>query len=234
MAPILSRVLGAALRAGIAAILLVRRPRPIHAHGVVFDGDLTMLPGRALSGIEAIDRPTAERVDIVARVSRAVGLPSVLPDVHGLALRWTHETGTTDLELSSSGLGVPWRHILRPHRLPSSAPMSSLLPYRSTRGPVLLCVRTLPPRSLPAGLDALRQAVAEEPWALRLYFATPRGRWHPFAEVRLREARIDDDPHLRFDIDRHPLVGAETYPWVRALRQPGYRLAQDREESRDG
>lgn len=229
MTALVSRLVGAALRGGIAAILLVRRPRPIHAHGAVYDGDLVRLAPSVPSGIGWIDEPDAEAVRVVARVSRAVGLPSALPDVYGLALRWDHHGRAVDLELSSTGIGVPGRYLLVPRLTPAHT-MSSILPYRSARGPVLLCARTVSPRALPADVAALREAVHATPWHVRLYFASPAGKWHPFADARLHSARPDDDPDLRFDAIRNLLPGAGTYGWVRALRQPSYRLAQGRTE----
>lgn len=220
-----ARVLGQVLRAGIALILLVRRPRPIHSHGIVFDGQLVLLDGRATSGIGWIDRRHGDAVPVVARVSRGAGLPTWLPDVTGLGVRWQHEGKDVDLELSSTGIGFPGRFLLLPRLSASRATLSSILPYRTARGPVLLCARTVPPRRLPAPLSALRRSVVEEPWQLRLYFASARGRWHPFAELRLSAPR-GDDARLRLDTDRNGLPGAESYGWALALRQPSYRLAQ--------
>jgi hypothetical protein len=48
---ILARIIGLLLRAGIALILLVRRPRPIHARGAVYSGEIRWLPGRRATGI---------------------------------------------------------------------------------------------------------------------------------------------------------------------------------------
>jgi hypothetical protein len=97
----------------------------------------------------------------------------------------------------------------------------------SERGPVLLAARTRPARSLPAGLAELRRAVREEPWRLRLYFARPLGRWHPFADLTLSDAEDQDDAELRFDAVRRPLPGAGTYGWARLVREPSYRRVQD-------
>lgn len=224
--PLVSRFFGGLLRGGIAGLLLLRRPRPIHARGAVFEGEMTILRRRDPSGIGWIDDPPDGQVEIVARVSRSVGLPPALPDVYGIGIRWEHEGAPVDLELSSTGIGVPGRYLLMPRRTPSRVTLSSMLPYRTARGPVLLCARTVPARRLPGDLAGLRRSVDEKPWTLRLYFASPRGRWHPFADIRLTRSRPDDDPKLRFDIDRHPLPGTGTYAWVRALRQPSYRLAQ--------
>ncbi len=209
----------------MAAILLVRRPRPIHAHGAIFDGRLEMRPSPG-SGIRGIDDPPVADVPVVVRVSRSVGLPPWAPDVYGLGMRWVQGGEEIDLQLASTGIGVPGRFLLLPRLTPSRATLSSVVPYRTPRGPVMLCARTVPPRRLPGALEELRRAVDSEPWTLRLSFASPRGRWHPFADVRLDSARATDDPGLRFDIDRRPLPGAETYPSVQALRGPSYRLTQ--------
>ncbi|MEZ7755439.1 hypothetical protein O5Y58_07990 [Microbacterium paraoxydans] len=225
MSAFLSRVLGMVLRAAIAAILLVRRPRPIHAHGAVFDGRLVMRPDPG-SGIAGIDDPRTAEVPVVARVSRSIGLPTWAPDVYGLGLRWAQGEDEVDLQLASTGIGVPGRFLLLPRLTPTRATLSSVVPYRTPRGPIMLCARTVPARRLPGGLRELRRAVGVEPWELRLYFASPGGRWRPFADVRLESPHPEDDASLRFDIDRRPLRGAETYPSVRALRRPSYRLTQ--------
>lgn len=225
-----ARFLGSLLRVGIAMLLLFRRPRPVHPHGVVIAGEMVRIGGRAASGIDWIDGPGTEEVPVIARVSRSIGLPPSLPDVQGLALRWVHEGRPVDLQLASTGVGVPGRHLLVPRMSPSRGTLSSILPFRSRQGPVLLCARTVSARRLPGDPSALRSAVREEPWLLRLYFASPVGKWQAFADIRLGEPQAEDDPTLRFDMDRHPLPGAAPYAWGRALRQPSYRLAQRRIE----
>ncbi|WP_144796105.1 hypothetical protein [Microbacterium paludicola] len=223
---VVSRVAGWLLRGGVAVLLLLRRPRPIHSSGAVFDGWMTPRRAAVPSGIGWIDDPPDGDVEVVARVSRAVGLPACPPDVYGIGIRWEHDGARTDLQLASTGLGFPGRHLLVPRLSPSRATLCSVLPYRTARGPILLCARSMPVRKLPSGTAALRRSVDEEPWMLRLSFATPRGRWHPFADVRLDRSRPDDDPNLRFNIDTNPLPGASPYRWVQALRRPSYRLAQ--------
>jgi hypothetical protein len=207
-----------------AGILLVRRPRPIHARGLVLRGHLTWLGATTRSGIAWIDAPPAAPVAIVGRVSRSVGLPSALPDVYGLALRVETSDGPADIELASTGLGPMSRFLLLPRLSLARAQLGTLFPYRGTDGPRLLLARTVAPASLPA--EGLDEVLARREWRLRLYVARPRGRWHPFAEVSLRASGEPDDPTLRFDAVRRSLPGADAYGWVRALRQPSYRLAQ--------
>jgi hypothetical protein len=223
----LARLGGRGLRLLFAAIMLVRRPRPIHARGRMLEGTLTWLGNPVESGIDWIDDPGPEPLPVRGRLSRSVGLPAPLPDVLGLALRVEAEGRPADLELASTGFGVPGRFVLVPHRSPSSARYGTLMPYRSSLGPVLLCARPEKGPSLPAGGAALDEALSVQPWRLRLYFAHGAGKWHPFAELSLH--LIDPQPadELRFDAVRRVLPGAGTYEWVRALRQPSYSLAQD-------
>jgi len=67
------------------------------------------------------------RVDVVVRLSRAVGLPPPLPDVHGVAIRLPDHLGPgrhQDLLLSAT-----WgRHVLRPARR-LRGELSTILPF---------------------------------------------------------------------------------------------------------
>jgi hypothetical protein len=234
---------GRALAGVTSAIMLVRRPRPIHSRGVVLTGEVRWLPGarRALAGIRWIDEPPAGGVQAVtARVSRGIGLPPALPDIIGLALRLETPDGPADLELSSTGFDVPGRFMLLPHRSASSPWYSTLLPYRGTRGPVLVGARTRRPRGLPPVDADLAARLGSEEWVLDLFSAGLTSRWRRFAELRLSSVAevhetplVDTSPHtvvdgaeLRFDAVLRPLPGAENYRWTVDLRRPAYRRAQ--------
>ncbi|HWR85913.1 MAG TPA: hypothetical protein VN200_07960 [Rhodoglobus sp.] len=217
---------GRALRVVFAGLLVLRHPKPIHARGAVFEGTVTWR-WKARSGIRWIDEPPTGPLPVVARASRSVGLPAPLPDVDGLAIRFEDELGAPcDIELASTGLGMPSRYMLWPHRSPSRANLHTLLPYDSPLGSVQLCARTLSPSDLPSDYDELGRRLETEPWRLRLYWARPRGKWHPFAELELRRRPGPLDRNLRFDAVRHPIPGAGTHAWVAAVRQPTYHLTQ--------
>lgn len=229
MRPVVSPVVGRVLEGFFGAVLRVRRPKPIHAHGVALRGTVTWPPRRHASGVAWVDAPPDVPVHVVGRVSRSLGLPPPLPDVVGLALRIGGPGGAdqpADLELASTGFGVPSRFWLAPHRSPSRARLGTLFPVRGVHGPVLLCARTVKPRDLPVGLDELADRLEREPWRLLLYWAPPGGRWRAFADLELAHDPGPRDVQLRFDTVEHPLPGAGSYDWVVAVRQPSYRRAR--------
>lgn len=218
--------LGLALGAGFATLAAVRRPHPIHPHGVLLHGSLRRSGSALRTGIAWIDDADPRPVPVLARSSRSVGLPAGMPDVEGLALRFEGPEGLADLELASTGSGWPGRFVLLAHRSPSRAHFGSLLPYRSPTGPVLLAARTCSPDDLPAAAEARAARLARESWRLRLLVARPRGAWHAFGELELRRERGPLDPLLRFDAVRHPLPGTAQYDWVRRVRAPAYERVQ--------
>lgn len=225
-API-ARLIGTALAGVFAVGQRLRPPRPIHSRGVVLSGTIAWIPDAESSGIAWIDRSPGHPVPVVARVSRSVGLPAPLPDVIGLALRTETDGRPVDLELASTGRGVPARFALLLHRRAERATLGALFPYQGPRGPVLLAARTRhgrPPATDPRELDP----ADDTSWTLTLAHATARGPWHPFARIELRLDLDQDDRGLRFDAVRHALPGARAYAWVRAARQPSYVRVQPR------
>lgn len=153
------------------------------------------------------------------RISRAVGLPGPLPDVHGLAVRVFLDRGAAgepgghgDLLFATTGWGRVSRFVLVPTRSRTSRPMTTLLPYRTRGGSVLLGVR------------ASGEASFELAWA------TPGGGWHHFGDLRLADLPAPDED-VSFDPVRHRLPGLEQYPAVVRLREPAYlraRASRDR------
>lgn len=221
-----SAVIGRVLELAFAGIQLVRPRHPIHPQGALLRGTLTRHARPAHSGLGFVDEPWAGPIPVLARASRSAGLPAPLPDVPGLVLRFDTGEGLADIELASTGFGVPSRFWLALHRSPSRARLNTIFPYKGADGPVLLCARTISPRDLPVGLPQLARRLETEKWRLRLYFARPLGKWHAFAEVELWREHEELDPLLRFDAVRHPLPGTEQYDWVKHVRQPTYERVQ--------
>jgi hypothetical protein len=218
-------VVGELLAAVFAGIRLLRPGRPIHPHGVVLSGVLERTGTAVPSGIDWVDAPGRDPVD--ARVSRSIGLPHALPDIIGLALR-LDGGASGDLFLASTGFGVPSRFLLRLLLRADRARYSTLLPYRGTRGPVLIGARTLTAPVLPARPAELAAALTGAEWVIGMYHARPLGRWHRFGTLRLRFAGegYPIDTGRRLDPVLHVIPGAEQYPWIARIREPAYRVAR--------
>jgi len=211
---------GQAFAALFRLLKLARPGRPIHPEGLGLSGTVarTGNPGGP-SGIGWLDSPGTDQV--VARFSRSVGLPQRLPDILGLALRVSPSghaaAGPADVLFASTGWGLPGRYILMPRLDVAGAAMTTLMPYRGGRGPVLLGLRT---RGLPPG------SLASGEWVLGLHWTTPGGRWQECGEVRLQAGASPTDIPLRFDPLEHQPPGAQAYAWTRRLRKPSYRAAR--------
>lgn len=215
------------LFAGMFRLLKSVRPdRPLHPEGLGLSGTLLITGSPAeTSGVDWLDSPGTGTV--AARFSRSIGLPQALPDVLGLALRVTTEpgagsstagnTGPADLLFASTGWRLPGRFLLQPRLDVDAAALSTLMPYRGRKGPVLLGLRTI---SLPPG------PLSDGEWVLGLYWARPAGAWRPCGELRLHAAAEPGDTSLRFDPLAHQPPGADAYAWTRRLRERSYREAQ--------
>lgn len=202
---------GSVLAALTRALALRPAAKPLHPRGVVRPG-LVRREGAAersaeISGVPWLDTPGADQVQV--RISRAVGLPPGWPDVHGLALRVEGADGPGDLLLASTGWRGLARFVLVLHRQLRDKPLTTLLPYRSPSGPVLLGARA-------AGSDRYV-----------LYWARPSGRWIEFGTLLLTDdGRRGQDSGISFDPVRHQLPGLRQYSWVVRLREPAYARAR--------
>jgi hypothetical protein len=204
---------GRAIAGVFAATKVVRSPRPIHPRGELFEGEVEWLSGgSAKSGISWIDSaPSSGRQNVTVRVSRSVGFTPPLPDVIGLAFRFSTEQGDADLMLASSWLGIPGRFFLRLGRS-TSGNFASLMPYRGEFGSVEIAARTV--------------KSGDGRWAIELLRASSTSKWKRFAVVHLDAEPLPDRADLRFDPMLNPLPGAETYPWARRLRERSYAVAR--------
>jgi len=179
--------------------------KPLHPRGEVIEARLHRSGSAESTGVSWLDEPGTDEVTV--RRSRALGLPSVLPDVHGLALRVHTADGPGDLLLAGTGLGRVTRFVLTPGRGPQSRPLTTLLPYDTDSGAVVLA------------------AVALSPETYELSWARVAGGWRPFAVLRLSAPR-GTDRDVTFDPVRHQIAGLRQYPGVRRLREPAYRRAR--------
>lgn len=200
-----SSVGGGVLAAATGGLATLRRAgKPLHPTGELLAGRVFRRGSEEPAGVAWLDEPGDD--DAVVRLSRAIGLAGPLPDVHGLALRVSVAGGHGDLLFATTGRGPVSRFVLVPSRGPRTHPMTTLLPYRTGSGPVVLSAE-------PVGAEAFE-----------LSWARPAGEWQPFACLRLSTRRRDDE--VSFDPVVHQLPGLEQYPSVRRLREPAYATAR--------
>ncbi|WP_110241303.1 hypothetical protein [Nocardioides gilvus] len=188
--------------AGVAAARPARKP--LHPRGQVWEGVLTRHgSGDQPTGVGWLDEPG--RDDATVRISAAIGLPTALPDIHGLAIRLQQPEGEADILLATTGTAPGLRHVLRFTRSPTTNAHTTLLPYRSPVGPLLFAATPRGERRFD-----LAHAIGSGPWQVFAHLDL----------VRRVEAEISYDPLL------NPPEGLENYPWVSRLRAPAYRTAR--------
>jgi hypothetical protein len=210
-----ARPVGRALAAATGALARLRHRRPIHTRGVLLDATLVVAEDEA--GAVAVPQG---RTDALARLSLSAGMPRGVPDVVGVAVRWTEDGAPQDVLFSSSGSGRLTRYVLAPRRALLGGWFSTVMPLRSPHGPVVLALR--PDRATTRARGVVTLEILE---------ATPLGPWHRFGALELhgpaRDPRDGDDPGVRFDptLDAPRRLG--TYGWEDRLRAPGYAAARD-------
>ncbi|WP_435768836.1 hypothetical protein [Nocardioides sp. SYSU DS0651] len=191
------------ITSGLAAI----RPseKPLHPDGEMFSGRLVRPGSEENTGVPWFDQPGQD--EVLVRVSRAIGLPHPIPDIHGLALRLRKgQTRYGDLLLATTGWDRVTRHLLMPSWNPDW-PLTSLLPYRSPIGPVVLGARPIDERGY------------ELCWA-------PMGKgWHTLGELTLDDP-LPEGEQVSFDPVLNPLPGLQQYTWVERLRERSYARAR--------
>jgi hypothetical protein len=211
--PLVTRGAGGAIAAVIAGVSRLRATdKPMHPLGTVRVARLRR-HGGAGTGAAFLDE--AGEDDVLVRFSRSLGLPPPWPDVNGLAIRVPDgDDEHADLLLSTTGAGPTSRFLLLPTRQASGPFLSTLVPYGSPTGSVLLGARSL----------------SDDTWELA--WARPRSAWSPFGilEVSSEPGR---DLDLSFDATRAGPSGLEVPDWHRRLRAPSYRAARRARGRRD-
>ena len=130
--------------------------RALHPRGEVGPALLRRQPGATPSGVAWLDDPGDERVQV--RLSRSVGLPTPLPDILGLAVRVpVAGERVGDLLLATTGTGRHRAVPAAPGAAPYGAAYTTLMPYRTLSGPLLLAAFPVssgpPPSSWPGRED---------------------------------------------------------------------------------
>ena len=198
---------GLALAGATRAVAAVRTAgKPLHPRGRVVVGRLRRTGAEPPTGVAWLDEPGDD--EVLVRWSRAVGLPSPLPDIHGLALRVPRDDGGHgDLLFATTGLGRLTRFVLTASGTPYGRPLTTLLPYRTAHGPLLLA------------------AVGTGEGSFEIACASPSGPWRHVAHLDL-SGTSGPDPEISFDPVRNTVPGLATYDLVHRLREPSYRTAR--------
>lgn len=224
LAALPAKVGGAVIATAVRGLAAVRpAEKPMHPTGRVLRGRLERHGLEPGIGVPFVDRAGVD--EVVARESKGVGLPVGLPDIHGLAIRVPLGGATVDearggsgrhadLLLSTNGWGPVTRFLVVPSAGMTTRPLTTLFPYRSPRGPVLLGARYVDERHVELGVAGLRSD------------------WRVFADLHLEleepGATGDgtDDPQLEFDAILNELPELPNYDWVRRVRAPSYAVAR--------
>lgn len=193
----------AAATQGVASLRPARKP--LHPDGEVVLGRIYRRGSDLPTAVAWIDEEGED--DVVVRRSRAIGLPQSLPDIHGLAVRVPTDDGVGDLLFATTGFGRVTRFVLTASRQPRSRPLTTLLPYDTDSGALLLA------------------AEGVESGSYDLSWARPSGEWHLFGVLLLSTTR-SDDTEISFDPVQHQIPGLRQYPSVRRLRAPAYFRAR--------
>lgn len=197
----------AALATIFGGLARLRSAKSIHPRGAVVGALLERIDHPA-TGIEWVDEQLP--VQVVVRISRAVGLPAPLPDVLGMGIRVPlHPDGFGDLLLSTGAKAPFARHAPVPRRDPRSATFSSLVAFRTPVGHRMIA------------------ALSVDPTTYLMVVGTPRGPWSPFARLLLdTPAASVGDEDIDFDPVAHQLPGLTLPERLSRLRRPSYAASR--------
>jgi len=205
---LVARGLVDAAATGFTAVARLRHAKALHPVGTVLVGTLVRTGLSPGVGVDWLDRPGEEQV--LLRFSRATGVPGPLPDVLGLAIRSAGPDGRPqDLLLSTTGRCPLLRHLLVPRRRPDQGGYTSVVPFRTATGPLMVGVFPV------AG------------GAFSLQVAGIAGCWREFGLLV-----PDDDPQaapdedVSFDPVRNPVPGLDLPRPLALLRAAAYAASR--------
>ena len=198
----------------------VRHRRVFHPLGVLAEGRVERVapPGEGLP---------IESTDVVARVSKAIGVPGGLPDLIGLAWRMPpRESATTpwDVLMVSAGSGVLTRFALRPTTSFPGTMLSTLMPMRRADGWWWLAAEMTTPLTQGLSLDAVRATIAADGIVFDVRQAHGTGPFEPLATLTLTTVVPTDADHdVSFDPTRNSAPDVQLGPkWLTGLRERAY------------
>lgn len=201
---VLARAGGQVLGALVGIVAGLRDvPKPLHPRGRYFRATITHFGTVGWSGVDWLDGPGVDRA--IVRHSAAIGIPFGLPDVQGIAVQLDAADGG-HLLFATTGLGRLTRFLLSGSAGIDRRPYTTLLPYRAPTGPILLALEPQADRTF------------------TLLWSRGAGSWHAFGSLVLEGPYAG--PPISFDPMRRTVPGLIPYEWVKALREPAYRVAR--------
>jgi hypothetical protein len=206
----------------------LRRRRLFHPDGVIAEGILERIAPTA-------DGLPMQSCDVIARVSKGIGLPGAMPDIAGLAWRIPppqdlRSCGPWDVLLASTVARS--RVVLAPARSWSGATFSSLMPLRFNGGVWWLRARLVTKIDEPGlSLDTIRNQIDSNGITFDIEQARGTGDFRSLARLTLRhlDPSRDDiafDPILHCDEDVQLIPG-----WLASFRRAAYRRSREGRES---
>jgi hypothetical protein len=202
----------------------VRGRRLFHPAGVLAEGILERVA-------EPDEGLPMKSCDVIARVSKGIGLPGALPDIAGLAFRIPpppdlRSCGPWDVLLASTFAGS--RVILAPATSWSDATFSSVMPLRYRGGVWWLRARLVSDVSARGlSLDAVGDEIQSNGIDFDVEQAAGRGEFLPLARLTLRfvdpsRDEIAFDPTLHSDPEVRLIPG-----WLSDFRRAAYRRSRE-------
>jgi hypothetical protein len=215
---ILATFVGRALAGAFFLLGKARGRKALHPRGEVLQGLIGRHGAVARTGVAWLDEAGTDHVAV--RFSRSVGLPAPRPDILGLALRIPTEPGQFgDVLLATTGRGHIGRFVLLPARRHGLRAYTSLFPYQTLAGPLLLA-------AIPT---------AGSPRQYELAYARPTGPWLSFGTLEVTQTTFRSyDLDLSFDPVLNVVPGLETYDWAAQLRRFSYAASRRARGHRKG
>lgn len=204
---------GHALAWGLGTVARLRRGKPLHPRGEISRAVLEVTD--PVPGAGAFLGSRGRHAGL-ARRATAMGLPAPLPDIDGLALRLVVDERDADLLLASTGTGRWTQHLLAPHRSGAVVPLTTLFPFETGAGRVVL------------GLFPVTDDGDDHGPAYDVRASISSGPWRPVGHLTLEPMPAEDQPALRFDPVRNTPPGLTTHPVIVRLRDPAYVAARRR------
>jgi hypothetical protein len=210
----------------------VRQRRVFHPLGVLASGRIERVapPDEGLP---------IESTDILARVSKALGVPGTLPDLVGLAWRMPPRADAAtpwDVLMVSAGSGLLTRFALRPALSWTGTSLSTLMPLRRDDGWWWVKAEMTTAVGSNLSLDSIRAAIDGDGVVFDVQQAHGTGPFTPLAELTLTTAIPTDQDHdVSFDPTRNTTDGVGLGPqWVTNLRERAYLRSRRGRHAPDG